>query len=136
MKRLIKISLIIAAALIIIAAAVYLARYFYTPANQYESSATAAVPVMMTDDEKIALGFNKRLQLEVISRDAAGKVTSYRFLGLDEEQPLSLELMNDEEKMQKGLATSTKVQILERNSAGKITAYKIIRSDADIITKY
>lgn len=135
MNRIIKILLIITAVLFAIALAVYLVRHFYAPAGD-QNGFSAAAPLMMTDDEKMALGFNKRLQLEVVSRDSAGKVASYRFLGLEEEQPLSLDLMTDEEKIQKGLATSTKVQVLERNSAGKIASYKIINSDADIITKY
>jgi len=135
-KKIIKSLIIIIFVLFLAALVFYLVKYFEVKKDVAGSKIDTAAIEIMNKDEERALGLNHLGIFEVVSRDAAGKVASYRFIRLEEPQPLNLELMSDEEKLQRHLATSTKIQVLERDSSGVVTSYKIINNDSDILQKY
>jgi len=135
-KKIIKLLIIIIFVLLLAALIFYLVKYFEVKRDVAGSKIDTTAVETMNEDEKRVLGLNHLGIFEVVSRDAAGKVASYRFLGLKEEQPLNLELMSDEEKLQKSLNASTTIQVLERDSSGVVTSYKIINNDSDILQKY
>lgn len=135
-KKIIKLLIIIIFILLLAALVFCLVKYFEAKKDSGGSKIDTAAVETMNKDEERALGLNHLGIFEVISRDAAGKVASYRLIGLEEEQPINLELMSDEEKLQRHLATSTKIQVLERDSSGAIVSYKIINNDSDILQKY
>lgn len=78
---------------------------------------------LMTADEIISLNLYHLGVYEVMSRDASGKIVSYRFLHLEDAKPIELEWMTDAEKTERGLNLSMKAQILRRDSGGKIVKY-------------
>jgi hypothetical protein len=95
----------------------------------------ASLGQAMTEDEKRALNLYRLGNFEVVARDAAGKITAYRFTGLRDEKSITPEFMTDPEKIARGLGTDVKAQVLERNASGTIVSYKIINRDSDVITK-
>lgn len=101
-----------------------------------DSSKKEITRQLMSDDEKRSLNLYRLGNYEVVSRDATGEITSYRFLNLKEAGAVTLEWMTDEEKTQRELDADVRAQILERDSSGKIISYKLVISDSDIISKY
>jgi len=91
---------------------------------------------LVSENEKAALNLYHAGVYEVISRNASGSITAYRFIKLEEEKPINLELMTDAEKTEKGIPVNLKIQILQRDAQGKILSYRVIRKDSDIVTKY
>jgi len=144
MKKIIKPLIIIIVVIFLLALCFYLGAYFKlrsikmdTLKNNITAISTSNKPVqIMNEEEKATLGLNKRANFEVISRDSAGKIMTYKFAGMKEAQPIQLEWMSDDEKIKKNISTSTKCQVLDRDNNGEITAYKVIQNDSDIISKY
>ena len=112
--------------------------FYYHKTNQEPSNpAIASAPLdIIGKDELNELNLYHLGVYEAVSRDANGKVTAYKFLGLKDPEPINLELMTDAEKAERNLSPSVKCQVLERDSSGKIMAYRMINSEADIISKY
>lgn len=135
-KKIIKTLVIIIFVLILVVLAFYLLKYFTVKKDLTNSKASNTTLQLMNDDEKRSLNLYHLGKYEVVSRDANGKVSSYRFVGLKAEEPIDLKLMTDAEKAEKNIAASTKAQVLERDSSGKVAAYKIIKNDSDILKKY
>jgi len=97
---------------------------------------------IISESEKNSLGLYHLGVYQVISRDANGKITSYKLVDLKDEQPVALSFMTDAEKEKiipsssPELFSKTKIQVLKRDDQGKVIAYKIIKKDSDIVTKY
>jgi len=107
-----------------------------TTATNTKTSTETKAKDLMTAKEKEFFHLYGRGIYEVISRDATGKATKFKLIGLEEAQPLKLELMADSDKLKHNLATSTKIQILKRDDTGKVVQYRIMASDKDILKVY
>lgn len=98
--------------------------------------AVAANQNIMTDSEKAAFNLPNIGIFEVTSRDASGKITDFKLIGMTPPKVIdNPEFMTDEEKKLYGLS-DFKVQVLRRNAEGKITAYHIVKNETDIVTAY
>jgi cell division protein FtsI/penicillin-binding protein 2 len=100
-----------------------------------ETAASAENKDTMSNQEKEELGLEYRAKYEVMTRDEAGKVSSYRFIGIESTKPIVPEFMTDEERIKFGVG-NVRAQILERNSDGGIRSYRLIKNDSDIIMEY
>ncbi len=135
-KKNIKLIIFIIGA-IIFSGAVFYGGFYYSNWRLNRDLNKVIIPKnLMNEEEKLNLKLYDRGNYEVISRDASGTITEYKFMGLREPKPINLELMSDAEKADRGLDLTLKIQVLSRDSQGKILSYKLIKNDADILSAY
>jgi hypothetical protein len=140
-KNKFKILIITIIALLLAVLSVYLLKVKLKNNNTQGLNNTNKVEII-SESEKNYLGLYHLGVYQVISRDANGKITSYKLVYLKDEQPVALSFMTDTEKEKiipsssPELFSKTKIQVLKRDDQGKVIAYKIIKKDSDIVTKY
>lgn len=130
-KKHLKITIIIITILILIIGIFYLVYK-----NENTIGGVYSKYDLLTEDEKNSLNLYHLGIYEAISRDSNGKVLEYKFIKLQEEQPIKIEIMSDVEKQEIGLSPDTKIQVLQRSREGKVIAYRLIKKDSDILMKY
>ncbi len=139
MNKKIKLLLVLILSIALLGLAFYLGTYSVKngPASISQRNLTCfAKQTLMTSDEKAALNLDHLSTYEVRARNKSGLPTDYRFIRVDDPQPIKLEFMTDQEKVSFNVDPKLKIQVLERDSNGKIISYHIIKDNSDIVTKY
>lgn len=114
---------------------------YYLSNNKKTSAPVKNAVETMTEQDKASLHLSHFGKYEVVARDNNGKVTSYKFVGLEKPKPLKLDLMTTEDMKNLGItgdsnAGNYKIQVLQRDANGKVLSYHIVGKDSDIVTEY
>lgn len=104
------------------------------PAKNVVETMNVATP--MTEQDKASLNLSHFGKYEVAARDSNGKITEYKFVGIEKPKPLKLDMMTPEDKKNMKISGDYKLQVLQRGENGEVLSYRVINENSDIVTEY